>query len=65
MLSAKEQYKALEEALKLSKETIASAEELAQGAQHELNEKVKLKSQWKIKRFFKQMFYLYLWIWSF
>lgn len=44
MLSAKEQYKALEEALKLSKETIASAEELAQGAQHELNEKVKLKS---------------------
>ncbi|KAL1460547.1 hypothetical protein WDU94_012524 [Cyamophila willieti] len=46
---AKEQYRALEAALKLSKQTIASAEELAQGAQHELNEKIKLMTAAKSK----------------
>lgn len=46
---AKEQYRALETAMKLSKQTIASAEQLAQGAQHELNEKIKLMTAAKSK----------------
>ncbi|KAI5746642.1 hypothetical protein M8J77_005872 [Diaphorina citri] len=47
--NAKEQYRALETAMKLSKQTITSAEELAQGAQHELNEKIKLMTAAKSK----------------